>query len=310
MRHHHAEYFVALAERAEPELHLAQGLRLAGALWWYWFTYGYHVEGYRWTQQLLSRMDEAPSALQPRFLVAAGRMALLQSDLPGAKRLLQQALEISHKLGDKRQAAWALVMNSLIVWGELDQAKAFAVEGLSLFRELDDQSGMASAFNALGEIARVNGEDDDARRSYEAAIAIAEQTGNIRRKYITLVNLSYIVQHETDHERAIELLRQEMALAREMKNENDMAKGMQVLSGSLAAVGEAERAARLLGAAEVAMERMGAFVEPSDQSELDRNIAHVRALLEDATFQAAWAAGRKMTLEQAVADALGEEVRQ
>jgi tetratricopeptide (TPR) repeat protein len=277
---------------------------MAGALWWNWFTYGYHVEGYQWTQQLLPRMDEAPIALHPKFLVAAGRMALLHSDLAAARRLLHQALEVSREVGDKRQAAWALVLNSLIVTGELNQAKAFAEEGLSLFRVLDDQSGMASAFNALGEIARVNGQDDDARRNYEAAVAVAEQAGNIRRKYATLSNLSYIAQHENDHERAIELLRQSLVIAREMQNHNDMARGIQVLSGSLGAVGEPERGARLLGAAEVAMERVGALVEPSDQSELDRNIADVRALLDEATFQAAWAEGRKMTLEQAVAEAL------
>jgi non-specific serine/threonine protein kinase len=251
-------------------------------------------------------MDEAPAALHPKFMVAVGRMALLQSDLAGAKRLLHQALEVARKLDDKRQAAWALVFNSLIVWGELDEAKACAEEGLSLFRELDDQPGMASAFNALGEIARVNGQDDDARRSYEAAIAIAEQTGNIRRKYITLLNISYIAQHENDHQRASEMFRQVMTLAREMKNDKDMAMAMQVLSGSLAAMGEPARAARLLGAADAAMQRIGALVEPSDQSELDRNIAGVRSSLDNATFQAAWAEGAHMTLEQAVAEALGE----
>jgi predicted ATPase/DNA-binding CsgD family transcriptional regulator len=331
----HAEYFVALAEQAEPELHLAQqqrwaqlleterdnlrlalewslerdvavGLRLVSALWWNWFTYGYHVEGFQWTQHFLPLMDSAPQTYHPKFLVAAGRMALLQSDLREAKRLLHQALAVSRKLGDKRQAAWALVLNSIIELDELDSANTFAEEGLSLFRELDDKPGMASAFNAMGEIARVNGKDDDAKRSYEQAIALAEQTGDIRRKYITLVNMTYITQHEKDHQRAIALLRQIMLLARDMKNYYDIALSMRVLSGSLGALGEPERAARLLGAAEVVEERIGALLEPSDQSELERNIAEVRGLLDEATFQAAWAEGRKLTLEQAVAEALRE----
>lgn len=222
------------------------------------------------------------------------------------KRLLRQALEVSRKAGDQRQAAWALVLQSVTVLDEPERASALAEEGLSLFRELDDQAGMASGFNALGEIARVNGQDEQAKRHYEQAMALADRMGNIRRKYVSLLNMSYIAQHERDHERAIALLHQVMGLAREMKNDNDMAKGLQVLSGSLAAVGEAERAARLLGAADVAMERMGAFVEPSDQPELERNIAAVHARLDAAAFQAAWAAGAQMTLEQAVADALGD----
>jgi predicted ATPase len=335
MRRRHAEHFVALAEQAEPELHLSQqqrwsqlldierdnmrlaldwslqgniaiGLRLAGALWWNWFTYGYHVEGHQWTQRLLPRMDEAATLYRPKFLVATGRMALLHADLPNAERLLLQALEISRQLGDKRQAAWALILISIIALGKPDQANMLAEEGLALFRELDDQPGMASAFNALGEIARMNGQDEHAKRHYEAAVAIAEQTGDIRRKYITLANLSYVAQHENDHQRAIELLHETLILARTMQNDNDMAIGMQVLSGSLGIVGEPVRAARLLSAAEVAMERIGAFVEPSDRSELYRNTAYVRNLLDEATFQAAWIEGRKLTLEQAVAEALGE----
>jgi hypothetical protein len=56
----------------------------------------------------------------------------------------------------------------------------------------------------------------------------------------------------------------------------------------------------------VVEERIGALLEPSDQSELERNIAEVRGLLDKTTFQAAWAEGRRMTLEQAVAEALRE----
>jgi predicted ATPase/DNA-binding CsgD family transcriptional regulator len=335
LRRRHADYYVTLAERAEPELHHAEqqrwsqrleterdnlrlalewslendvaiGLRLAGALWWHWFTYGYHDEGYLWTQELLPRLDEAPIVNHPKFLVAAGHLASLLPDLPGAQRLLRQALETARTVGDTRQAARALMLASLIIMGERDQASALAQEGLALFRELDDKADLAWAFNALGEIARVNGQDDLAKRSYARAIALAEQTGNIRRQYVTLVNMSYIAQHENAHARAIALLRQTLVLARDMKNDNDMSRGIQVLSGSLAAVGEPERAARLLGTAEAARERIGAFVEPQDRSELGRNIASVRSLLDETTFQAAWAEGRRMSLEWAVAEALGE----
>jgi non-specific serine/threonine protein kinase len=96
LRRRHTEYFVALAERAEPELRLAGyehwcrvfalerdnfraalawslsvdqpadtarvtlGVRLAAALGMFWYSEGYHIEGYGWTQQLLARLDEAP----------------------------------------------------------------------------------------------------------------------------------------------------------------------------------------------------------------------------------------------------------
>jgi predicted ATPase len=79
MRRRHADYFVALAEPAEPKFRLAGydywaqrleldmenvravlewllhsgevalGVRLAGALCLFWYGNGYHVEGCRWT---------------------------------------------------------------------------------------------------------------------------------------------------------------------------------------------------------------------------------------------------------------------
>ncbi len=122
---------------------------------------------------------------------------------------------------------------------------------------------------------------------------------------MVFANLSFIDQHESNHQAAIDRMRQALMRGRKMKSNKDMANFIQILAGSLGAVGEPERAARLLGAGEVALERMGAFIQ-TDQFELDRMIAAVRAQLDDATFQAAWAAGRAMMLEQAVANALEE----
>ncbi len=46
--------------------------------------------------------------------------------------------------------------------------------------------------------------------------------------------------------------------------------------------------------------------QPNDKREIDGIIAAVRAQLDEATFQAAWAEGREPRLEQAVAQALDE----
>ncbi len=68
--------------------------------------------------------------------------------------------------------------------------------------------------------------------------------------------------------------------------------------------GEPERAARLFGAWEAILERLCAVPQPSDKPEYDRSIAAVRAQLDEATFGRAWAEGRAMSLEQAVASVL------
>jgi hypothetical protein len=61
---------------------------------------------------------------------------------------------------------------------------------------------------------------------------------------------------------------------------------------------------RLLGAAVTLFD--GYLMDPPEQAEFDRDHATARAQLGEDAFTAAWAAGRAMSLEQAIAEALGE----
>ncbi|MBZ0289249.1 MAG: hypothetical protein K8I30_16640, partial [Anaerolineae bacterium] len=339
LRRRHAEYFVALAERAEPELRLARydywcgrfelerdniravlewslagsdvalGVRLAKALGLFWYGQGYHVEGNYWIKQLLERLDEAPRMYHPQFLICAGRLAFL-NDLDTGKRLFERSLKIAHELGDKIQIAWALNFLAYAMQREPEAAMPLAEEGLTLFREMNDQPGIANALNIIGEIARVSGDDDRAKHAYEECLAVCQQTGEVRRIGYNYLNLAYIAQHEGDHERALDLVKQALQLSRGQQDTHGTTTILMTFSGSIAALGQPQRAARLLGASsaalEVALEGMGTFHKPADQPEIDRIITAVRAQLDAAAFEAAWAEGRHMTLEQAVAEALEE----
>jgi hypothetical protein len=68
-----------------------------------------------------------------------------------------------------------------------------------------------------------------------------------------------------------------------------------------------ERAARLWGAAVELRGEIGSLLPLNEREEYDRNIAMVRTALGEEAFTAAWAEGRAMTMEQAIAYALSEE---
>ncbi|GHO56409.1 LuxR C-terminal-related transcriptional regulator [Ktedonobacter robiniae] len=334
-RRRHAEYFVELAERAEPELRLAGydywsgrleldmeniraalswslssgdvalGIRLAGALCLFWYGDGYHVEGRRWTQQLLERLDEVSLVYHPKFLLSAGHLAFLY-DLDAGKPLFRRALEISRDLGDRLQMAWALALLGYTMLRERSAAMPLVEESLALFRELSHQPGMAQALNIMGEIARFSGDDDLARHAYEECLAVSQQTGETRRIVFMYNNLTYIALHEGEAGRARDLGRQGLQLARAINNRLQIATDLALLAGAVGTLGQPQQAARLLGASERTLERLGAFHQPNDKREIDGIIAAVRAQLDEETFQATWAQGRELTLEQAVAQALDE----
>jgi tetratricopeptide (TPR) repeat protein len=241
----HAEYFVELAERAEPAFRLAGyeqwserleldlenirtvlewslgggevalGVRLAGALCLFWYGNGYHVEGRNWTEQLLERLDEAPSAYHPKFLLSAGHLAFLE-DLAAGTPLFKRALESARAEGDRLQTAWALALLGYTMLPEPQAAVPIVEESLALFRDLHHQPGMAQALNILGEIARFSGDDSRARQAYEECLAVSRQTGERRRIVFMHTNLAFIALHEGEAERARDLARQGLRLAREM----------------------------------------------------------------------------------------------
>jgi predicted ATPase/DNA-binding CsgD family transcriptional regulator len=335
MRRRHAEYFVELAERVEPELRLAQqsywfqileierdnlhavlewsmgggevtfGVRLAGALCLFWFARGYHVEGRQWIQQLLGRLDNVPLVYHIKLLYGASHMTY-PHELELATHLSARALRIARDLGDRIGAAWSLIFMSYNMMKEKAEALATAEEGLSLFRELNHKPGVAQALNIIGEIALFNGDDDRARRAYEECLTVSQETGETRRIRRMFSSLAFLAEHQGDYARAKVLAKQGLQLALEMNNHYDVAFSLAVLAGAIGVTGQPERAAHLLGAWEAVLEKLGAFLLSADKPEYDRNIAAVRAQLDEATFESAWAEGRQMTLEQAVAEALGE----
>lgn len=335
MHRRHAEYFVDLAERAEPELRYAKqwhwfrlleaehenlravlkwslnegditlGVRLAGALYLFWYACGYHAEGREWNEQLLARLGDVPIVYHARLLIGAGHIAFLY-DLEVAKHYFERALHISRELGDSLSTAWALVFMGYAMIGDMETAVATTEEGLSLFRQLNHKPGIAQALNVIGEITSFSGDDERAKRAYEECLAISQETGETRRIRFIFGNLIFLAQHEGDYARARQLAEQGLRLALEMNNKLDIADSLAGLAGVMGATGQAEQAARLLGAWEAALERMGAVSQPVDKQEHDQNITTVRSLLEDRVVEKAWAEGRAMSLEQAVAFALSQ----
>jgi hypothetical protein len=70
-------------------------------------------------------------------------------------------------------------------------------------------------------------------------------------------------------------------------------------------------AARLWGAAEFLLEEVGADLLEGDRAGYEADLAAARAASDPGEFAAAWAAGRSMSLEEALtaAEGVGEDAR-
>jgi predicted ATPase/transcriptional regulator with XRE-family HTH domain/Tfp pilus assembly protein PilF len=395
----HAEHYLGLAEAAEPELTGAQqelwldrlerehdnlraalsccleaadpsaqgqtlglaeiGLRLAAALWRFWYVHGHLSEGRRWLERAIARCrphnqdtKSQPAACDPcstpvaKALLGAGGLAWAQGDNPRAAQFYGESLALYRELGDRPGVANALNNLGVVVMEQGDYARARALheESLALRRELADSWGIANSLNNLGVLALEQGDYARARALYEESLALRRELGNLQGIAMALTNLGRVISHLSDYPRASALHQEALGLFQqcadhsgsanalnnlgqvaylqgeyaraakyfarsldlfsELQDQRGIAECLEGLANAAAARGQAQRAARLYGAAEVLHEATDAPLSPADRPVYERTVADARAQLDEVVFMAAWAAGRAMPLDQAIADAL------
>jgi predicted ATPase/DNA-binding CsgD family transcriptional regulator len=336
----HAEYFLSLAERAAPEMRRAGyaywsrrlkdehnnfraalawslgigdaelGLKLARTLRDYWYYGGHSAEGLTWIQRALERAEKPQLIVRAQALNAAGWLSYELDEHVQGRIYNSEALALFRELKDEVNTAWALSFlgsQFRALPGGSKEALTLCEEGLAIFRRLEERPGIIWALNALGEMVRMDGDYERAGRAYEESLAMAREEGDKLRQALPLGNLGYVAQQAGDYERAEAAHLEGLALFLELENTRHIPQHLAILAGPVAAQGYLKKAARLLGASEGLLEKMGLVAQAADQVEIERYEAAVREQLDEATFEAAWSEGRAMSLEEAVAYALGSE---
>ena len=285
------------------------GVRMAGALRDHWYYNGLAAEGQRWVGLALERSAGLAPTLRAAVLRTAGMLAYINGDLLRARRLYLQATALYHEEGNERQVAWCKALISIAYIGtadEIRQGLALAQEALETFRQLDDKPGMAQALNTLGELARVKGDFGTARGYYLECLQTAAMTGERVREAIQYENLGVVAYHQSEPEIAEGHIKRGLSLFRELGTPYGIATALGSLAGPMAALGKPRRAARLLGASDIQLETMGVDQQPADQPEMRLFRDVVRRALSEEEFHAAWEAGQRMTIQEAVSYALSD----
>ncbi len=152
---------VALAWCEAKQDRVESGLRLAGALPFYWFLRGSYHEGRTWLQAMLARSASSDrSVTRGRALYGAGWMAYFEGDLAATSSHEEEALSIFREAGDKFEMVYATSLVGLVrvSQGNFEAARSLFEESLSLARELGDAMGEAYALFNLGMAAYRSGD--------------------------------------------------------------------------------------------------------------------------------------------------------
>jgi tetratricopeptide (TPR) repeat protein len=162
----------------------------------------------------------------------------------------------------------------------------------------------ATALIELGRLAVSREDYERARGHFDEALALSRKTGDTGMIGWSLGELSraemHLGQHEAAHAHRGECLR----LGLERGGRQEILRSLAAFANLASARGRHERAARLFGAVEALYE--AADSAPADLADTAPHIRATRAALGEAAFEAAWTAGRAMTLEMAMCVALEE----
>jgi predicted ATPase/class 3 adenylate cyclase len=242
-----------------------------------------------------------------RALNILGDLSFNQGDRTQARQLHEAALRIYRESGHRYAAKWPLGDLGLIALseGNLTAARSYSEESLALYREENDERTATWVLFNLAEIATRQGRFDEAHAYIERSMELHQEGGLGPGLGLDLLALAFLAHAQSEYSQADELYRK--SLTRLQGSKSDFPYALEGLASAAAMHGRARRAVTLFGAAAALREAFGTPPPPINQADNERGIATARAQLDEATFNAAWIAGRAMTLEQAVAYALEED---
>ena len=195
-------------------------LRLAGALWTFWWARGHRSEGRTFLERALAaREGIEASSIGAKALHAAAHLAFVQSDYERAETLFEGSLELYRELGDQWGFARSLSLLGSVAWvrNNTAAARSMTEEALALFRELDDKEDVAGSLFFLALVASSQGEYARASTLFEESLALQRELGNQMRIALVLSQLAKVLfVSQSDQARISPLLEECLALSREV----------------------------------------------------------------------------------------------
>jgi DNA-binding NarL/FixJ family response regulator len=232
--------------------------------------------------------------------------ARAQGDHETAFALAQQEIQLFRELGDQfllavSLTAWSFGPMSL---GKLEVARAMLDEGLALLRQVGPPYRIAMALNFSGDLARLEQNYGRAQTAYDESIALLRHIGAVRDLASVLHNLGHTRLRLGDAPAAQALFGDSLALHQAQRNLPGVAECLIGFAAVAAASGQSALGARLLAAAVAMGGQHVATAWAATRMEYEHTLTRIRAGLAESKFEAEQAAGRALTLEQAIEAAL------
>ncbi len=287
----HAGFFTSYAERAEIELNGAdqvawyprvarehdnirgalgwltasndgdRALRLAGALWRFWWVRGHLTEGSDWLGRVLALPGGAQPLNRAKALDGYGALLEARGDLEGAATAHREALDLARTGKDAFAIARALDNLGIVaeVKDDLVSAEAYYRDALAQRRSLGEAWPLAVSLLQLSGIELKRARYDEAERLAQECLDICREIDSARGITAAVFQLGKLKWRQSASREAVDFFREALERQRELGDEVDIPNTLVSLGRALARLGELDEAERAIG------EALPLFVELGDK---------------------------------------------
>jgi predicted ATPase/DNA-binding SARP family transcriptional activator/Tfp pilus assembly protein PilF len=220
-----------------------------------------------------------------------------RGDYPASRASSEEALALCRVSGDRVGEGHALnnLGNIALALSDFEAARDWYTQSLSVKRQVGYEPGIAATLSNLGVTSLYQQRHAEAEASFEEALTIYREMNSPTGIATQLRNLGQIATQREDWERAFALLTESFHLHGEADNPADIAGNMEAFALYQAARGNADSAARLMGAAAARRQEIQVLQPPSERALVERGVATARLLLGQEAFDTAYAAGATLS---------------
>jgi DNA-binding CsgD family transcriptional regulator/tetratricopeptide (TPR) repeat protein len=227
-----------------------------------------------------------------------------QGEFIRARSLFEESLAIFREAKNKRGIAHSLSQLAQVLFvSQDDQERVHSLieECLALSREIGFKEGIAASYSLSGQVALGQGDVVTAHSLVEKSVMFYREMGHRYGTAESLAVLGKVEARQGNYAAARSLYEESLTLSGALGEKWVVAQRLVGLGEVVAAQGKLAWAAQLWGASEVLRDAIGVPISPIELADYEHAVSYARVHLGEKAFAAAWAQGRSMTPEQALA---------